>query len=150
MLAEGTQAPAFELPDQDGNMHALADYAGQKVVLYFYSKDMTSGCTAQACGFAERYPQFQEKGAVVLGVSRDTVERHKRFAEKNSLPFTLLADPDMDVLRAYDVLQTKQTPRGERTSVIRTTYLIDEQGVIVRAKKKVRAATNAEDMLAEL
>ena len=150
MLAEGTQAPDFTLQDQNGNTHSLADYRGQRVILYFYPKDMTSGCTSQACGFAERYPLIREKGAVVLGVSRDSVERHKRFEEKYGLPFTLLADPDAQVHQAYDVLQTKQSARGPRTSVVRTTYLIGEDGTIQKAMAKVRAKSNADDMLALL
>jgi peroxiredoxin Q/BCP len=103
MLEIGTTAPEFTLPDQNGQMHSLSDYRGQKVILYFYPKDMTSGCTSQACNFRDRYPQFQEKGAVVLGVSKDTVESHKRFEEKQGLPFTLLSDTELEVITAYDV-----------------------------------------------
>ena len=105
MLEVGTKAPAFSLPDQDGTVHALADYRGQRVILYFYSKDMTSGCTSQACSFADLYPQIQEKGAVVLGVSKDGVETHKRFEEKHGLPFTLLSDTAMRTMRDYDVFR---------------------------------------------
>ena len=147
MLQEGTIAPEFSLPDQDGNIHSLSDYKGQKVILYFYPKDMTSGCTKQACGFAERYPLFKEKGAVILGVSRDSVETHKKFEQKYGLPFTLLADPEMNVLKAYDILRKKKTAKGERMSANRTTYLIDENGVIVKAMEKVKASDNPEDML---
>ena len=98
MLAIGTKAPAFTLPDQDGEMRSLADYQGQKVILYFYPKDMTAGCTKQACAFGDLYPQFREKGAIVLGVSKDSVASHKKFEEKYGLPFTLLSDPDKEVI----------------------------------------------------
>lgn len=147
MLKEGTKAPDFTLPDQNGTMHSLKDYKGHKVILYFYSKDMTSGCSKQACGFAERNPQFLEKGAVILGVSKDTVESHKRFAERYGIPFAILADPDFNVLKAYDVVKMKKTDTGEKLQTIRTTYLIDEEGVIVKAIGKVKAADNPEEML---
>ena len=107
MLEAGTKAPDFELPDQNGEMHKLSDYAGKKVILYFYPKDNTAGCTKQACGFSERYPQFMEKGAVILGVSKDSVASHKRFEEKYGLAFTLLADPERKVIEAYDVWKEK-------------------------------------------
>ncbi len=103
MLAVGTKAPDFTLPDQNGELRKLSDYRGQKVILYFYPKDMTPGCTKQACGFAELYPQFLERGAVVLGVSKDSVASHKKFEEKYGLPFTLLADPEKEVIQSYDV-----------------------------------------------
>ena len=108
MLELGKKAPDFELPDQNGEMHKLSDYAGKKVILYFYPKDNTPGCTKQACGFSERYPQFTEKGAVILGVSKDSVASHKRFEEKYGLAFTLLADPDRKVIEAYDVWKEKK------------------------------------------
>ena len=147
MLSEGTKAPDFSAQDQNGKTHTLSDYAGKKVILYFYPKDMTSGCTKQACGFAELYPQFLEKGAVVLGVSKDKVESHKRFEEKYGLPFTLLADPELTMHKAYDVLGLKKTPKGETMGTIRTTYLIDEKGVILKAASKVKAADNPADTL---
>lgn len=147
MLKEGTKAPEFELPDQNGQYHRLQDYRGQKIILYFYPKDMTSGCSKQACGFAERYPLFQEKGAVILGVSKDSVASHKWFEEKYGLPFTLLSDVELEVHKAYDVLQKKKTPKGERLATNRTTYLIDEDGIIIQAMQKVKAAHNPEDML---
>ena len=147
MLKEGTKAPAFTLPDQNGIMHSLEEYAGQKVILYFYSKDMTSGCSRQACGFAERYPQFAEKGAVILGVSKDTSASHKKFEEKYSLPFTLLSDPSLEVLRAYDVIRMKKTDKGEKPQTIRTTYLIGGDGIIIKAMSRVKAADNPQDML---
>ena len=150
MLEIGTKAPDFSLPDQNGEMRSLSDYLGQKVILYFYPKDMTSGCTKQACGFAELYPQFREKGAVVLGVSKDTVASHKRFEEKYGLPFTLLADPEKEVIRAYDVWKEKKNYGKVSMGVVRTTYLIDEQGVIVRGSDKVKAAENPRQMLETL
>ena len=107
MLKTGIQAPDFTLPDQNGKMHTLSEYHGKKVILYFYPKDMTSGCTKQACGFAQLYPQFREKGAVVLGVSKDSVSSHKKFEEKYGLPFTLLSDTETKVIQAYDVWKEK-------------------------------------------
>lgn len=150
MLEIGTKAPAFELPDQNGEMHTLEEYRGKKVILYFYPKDMTAGCTKQACAFGELYPQFAEKGAVVLGVSKDSVASHKKFEEKYNLPFTLLSDPRLDCIQAYDVWKEK-TMYGKKTmGVVRTTYLIDEEGIIVKAFGKVKAADNPAQMLAEL
>ena len=150
MLSIGTVAPDFTLPDQNGNTHSLADYRGKKVVLYFYPKDNTAGCTKQACGFGELYPQFTEKGAVVLGVSKDSVASHKKFEEKYGLPFTLLSDPEKTVIQAYDVWKEKKNYGKVTMGVVRTTYLIDENGVIVRAYDKVKAADNPAQMLGEL
>ena len=150
MLEVGTKAPDFTLPDQDGNMHFLSEYRGKKVILYFYPKDNTAGCTKQACGFAERYPQFTEKGAVVLGVSKDSVASHKKFEEKYGLPFTILSDPELVAIQAYDVWQEKKNYGKTYMGVVRTTYLIDENGKIVKAFDKVKAADNSEQMLGEL
>ena len=150
MLETGTKAPEFSLPDQNGQMHSLSDYKGQKVILYFYPKDNTAGCTKQACGFAERYPQFQEKGAAVLGVSKDSVESHKKFEEKYGLPFTLLSDTELEVIKAYDVWKEKKNYGKVSMGVVRTTYLIDEQGVIIKAMDKVKAADNPQEMLDQL
>ena len=150
MLEIGTKAPDFTLPDQNGNMHSLSEYRGKKVILYFYPKDNTAGCTKQACGFAERYPQFTEKGAVVLGVSKDSVASHKKFEEKYGLPFTLLADPGLAAIQAYDVWQEKKNYGKTYMGVVRTTYLIDEEGKIAKAFDKVKAADNPEQMLGEL
>ena len=147
MLEIGIQSPDFELPDQDGVMQKLSDYKGKKVILYFYPKDNTAGCTKQACGFSERYPQFLEKGAVILGVSKDTVASHKKFQEKYGLAFTLLADPERKVIEAYDVWKEKKNYGKVSMGVVRTTYLIDESGIIVRANDKVKAANDAENML---
>ena len=150
MLEIGTKAPDFTLPDQNGNMHSLSEYRGKKVILYFYPKDNTAGCTKQACGFAERYPRFMEKGAVVLGISKDSVASHKKFEEKYGLPFTLLADPELVAIQAYDVWQEKKNYGKTYMGVVRTTYLIDEKGKIVKAFDKVKAADNPEQMLGEL
>ena len=150
MLEVGTKAPDFTLPDQNGNMHSLEDYRGRKLILYFYPKDNTSGCTKQACGFSERYPQFTEKGVEVLGVSKDSVESHKKFEEKYGLAFTLLADPERKVLEAYDVWKEKKNYGKVSMGVVRTTYLIDENGVIIRANDKVKAAEDPEKMLGEV
>lgn len=150
MLEIGSKAPDFALPDQNGEMHSLSDYLGQKVILYFYPKDMTSGCTKQACGFAELYPQFREKDAVILGVSRDSVASHKKFEEKYGLPFTLLSDPELKVIQAYGVWQEKKNYGKVTMGVVRTTYLIDEQGIIEKALDKVKAADNPAQMLEAL
>ena len=147
MLPIGTQAPSFALPDQNGRVHTLEEYRGKKVVLYFYPKDNTPGCTKQACAFGELYPQFTEKGAVVLGVSKDSVASHKKFEEKYGLPFTLLSDPELAAIQAYDVWQEKNMYGKKTMGVVRTTYLIDESGVIVRAFGKVKAAENPQQML---
>ena len=150
MLEIGTLAPEFTLQDQNGNYVSLNIFRGQKVVLYFYPKDMTSGCSKQACGFAELYPQFKEKGAVVLGVSADSVSSHKKFEEKYGLPFTLLSDPQREVIKSYDVWKEKNMYGKITMGIVRTTYLIDENGVIVKAFGKVKAAENPAEMLSEL
>lgn len=150
MLTIGTIAPDFTLPDQNGTPHSLHDYRGQKVILYFYPRDNTPGCTKQACGFAELYPQITARGAVVLGVSKDSVASHKKFEEKYGLPFTLLADPERTVIEAYGVWQEKKNYGKVTMGVVRTTYLIDEEGVIRRAEGKVKAAENPGQMLEAL
>ena len=150
MLTPGTKAPDFLLQDQNGKERSLSEFRGQKVVLYFYSKDMTSGCTKQACGFAELYPQFMEKGAVIIGVSKDTAASHKKFEEKYNLPFILLADPDKAAIQAYDVWQEKNMYGKATMGVVRSTYLINEDGIIVKAFTKVKAADNPQQMLDEL
>lgn len=150
MLETGTKAPAFELPDQNGDMHTLEEYKGKKVILYFYPRDNTAGCTKQACGFGELYPQFLEKGAVVLGVSKDSVASHKKFEQKYGLPFTLLSDTELSAIQAYDVWKEKKNYGKVSMGVVRTTYLIDEEGIIVKAFGKVKAADNPAQMLGEL
>ena len=150
MLEIGTKAPDFTLPDQNGVLRSLSDFRGRKVVLYFYPKDMTSGCTKQACGFAELYPQFTERGAAVIGVSKDSVASHKKFEEKYGLPFTLLSDTEREVITAYGVWKEKKNYGKVTMGVVRTTYLIDEDGVIIRAFEAVKAADNPSQMLEEL
>lgn len=147
MLEAGIKAPDFSLPDQNGTVHTLSEYAGKKVILYFYPRDNTPGCTKQACGFSELQPQFAEKGAVVLGISKDSVASHKRFEEKYQLGFTLLSDPELAVIQAYDVWKEKKNYGKVGMGVVRTTYLIDESGMIVQAFDKVKAAENPNQML---
>lgn len=150
MLEVGTKAPCFELPDQNGNIHKLEDYRGKKVILYFYPKDNTPGCSKQACGFSERYPQFMEKGAVVLGVSKDSVASHKKFEEKYGLAFTLLSDTEKTVIEAYDVWKEKKNYGKVSMGVVRTTYLIDENGIIIKSNDKVKASDDPENMLNQI
>ena len=150
MLEGGGEAPDFELLDQNGKMHKLNDYAGKKVILYFYPKDNTPGCTKQACGFSERYPQFTQKGAVILGVSKDSVASHKKFEEKYGLAFTLLSDPERKVIEAYDVWKEKKNYGKVSMAIVRTTYLIDEKGIIIKANDKVKAAEDPENMLQQV
>lgn len=150
MLEIGTKAPEFSLPDENGDIHTLSEYAGKKVILYFYPKDNTPGCTKQACGFSQLYPQFREKEAVVLGVSKDSVASHKKFKEKYDLGFTLLSDPELTAIKAYDVWQEKKSFGKISVGVVRTTYLIDENGIIVKAFGKVKAAENPSQMIEEL
>ena len=150
MLEVGTKAPAFSLPDQNGQVHSLEEYRGKKVILYFYPRDNTPGCTKQACGYSQLYPQFQEKGAVVIGISKDTIASHKRFEEKQGLTFTILSDPELKVIQAYDVWKEKKNYGKVSMGVVRTTYLIDEDGVIIKANDKVKAADDAAKMLEEV
>ena len=149
MLEVGIKAPDFELEDQNGKIHTLSEFKGKRVILYFYSKDNTSGCTKQACGFGELYPQFTEKGAVVIGISKDSAESHRKFAEKYSLPFVLLSDPELKAITAYDVWKEKMNYGKPVMGVVRTTYLI-EDGVITKAFGKVKAAENPAQMLQAL
>ena len=150
MLEVGMKAPDFSLPDQNGDMHTLSEYAGKKVILYFYPRYNTPGCTKQACGFSEVYPQFVEKDAVVIGISKDSVASHKKFEEKYNLGFTILSDTELEAIKAYDVWQEKKNYGKVSMGVVRTTYLIDENGVIEKVFKKVKAADNPAQMLEEL
>ncbi|MBP5280234.1 MAG: thioredoxin-dependent thiol peroxidase [Erysipelotrichaceae bacterium] len=150
MLEVGTKAPAFKLKDQNGQLRKLSDFKGQKVILYFYPKDMTSGCSKQACNFAQLYPQFREKDAVVIGVSKDSVESHKKFEEKFNLPFILLSDEGLEVIKAYDVWKEKSNYGKKYMGIVRSTYLIDEKGKIAKAFSNVKAADNPEQMLNQL
>ena len=148
MLEPGSKAPDFTLQDQDGVPHSLEQYRGRKVILYFYPKDSTPGCTKQACSYSERLPQIREAGAVVLGVSKDSVASHRKFADKYGLAFTLLADPERKVIEAYDVWKEEKNYGKVSMGVVRTTYLIDENGVIVQTNDKVKTADDADTMLA--
>ncbi|MBM6974418.1 thioredoxin-dependent thiol peroxidase [Intestinimonas butyriciproducens] len=150
MLDPGIQAPDFTLPDKDGNPVTLSDFRGKKVILYFYPKDNTPGCTRQACAFAASYAAFQALGAVVIGVSKDSAASHQRFAQKYDLPFLLLSDPELEVLQAYGVWQEKKLYGKVSMGVVRTTYLINEEGVIEKVMPKVKPDTNAADILAYL
>ncbi len=150
MLEVGKKAPEFSLPDQNGVVHKLSDYLGKKVILYFYPKDNTPGCTKQACGYSERYPQFTEKNVEVIGISKDSVASHKKFEEKQNLKFTLLSDPELEVIKLYDVWKEKKLYGKVSLGVVRTTYLIDEEGIIIKANDKVKAADDPEKMLGEV
>ena len=147
MLKTGDKAPLFTLKDKDSNGVSLSDFAGKKVVLYFYPKDNTSGCTRQACAFAASYGAFAKKNAVVIGVSRDSVSSHTKFAEKYSLPFILLSDPELQVIQAYGVWQEKKNYGKVSMGVVRTTFIIDEAGNIAHVMPKVKPDTNAAEVL---
>ena len=148
MLEVNSKAPDFCLPDQDGRTVRLSDYLGKKVVLYFYPKDNTPGCTRQACAFAASYEQFKAQNIVVIGISKDSVASHQKFAQKYDLPFILLSDPELQAIQAYGVWQEKKLYGKVSMGVVRTTYIIDEQGVIEKVMPKVKPDTNAADVLA--
>ena len=150
MLEIGMKAPAFILKDKNGNDVSLSDFLGKKVVLYFYPRDNTPGCTRQACAFAGAYKQFEAKGVEVIGVSKDSVASHVKFAEKYNLPFVLLSDPDRVAIEAYGVWQEKKQYGKVAFGVVRTTFIIDENGNIEKIMPKVKPDTNAADILAEL
>lgn len=150
MLEIGKKAPAFTLPDKDGNMVSLSDFAGKKVVLYFYPKDSTPGCTKQACAFAGAYDGFRAKDIAVIGISKDSTASHQKFAEKYDLPFILLSDPERQAIESYDVWKEKKLYGKVSMGVVRTTYIIDENGVIIWAKEKVKPDTNAAEILSWL
>jgi len=150
MLSVGTKAPSFSLPDQNGTIHTLDEFKGQKVILYFYPKDNTSGCTKQACGYSLNKPQFEEKGVKIIGISKDSVESHKRFEDKQGLTITILADSELQAIMAYDVWHEKKMAGNVYMGVVRTTYLIDENGIIIKANDKVKAAEDSDKMLKEV
>ena len=142
--------PDFTLPDADGNMIALKDFQGRQVVLYFYPKDNTPGCSRQACAFAENYEGFKSRDIAVIGISKDSVASHRKFADKYNLPFTLLADPELTAIQAYGVWQEKKLYGKVSMGVVRTTFIIDEKGLIAKVMPKVKPDTNASEILAEL
>ena len=150
MLEVGMKAPVFALPDREGNTVSLSDFLGKKVVLYFYPKDNTPGCTRQACAFAAAYEGFRTKDVVVIGVSKDSVASHLKFAQKYDLPFVLLSDPELQAIQAYGVWQEKKLYGKVSMGVVRTTFLIDEQGNIEKVMPKVKPDTNAAEILAYL
>ena len=150
MLEIGMKAPEFTLNDKDGNAVSLSGFLGKKVVLYFYPKDNTPGCTRQACAFAAAYEGFKEKDVAVIGVSRDSVASHLKFAQKYDLPFILLSDPELQAIQAYGVWQEKKLYGKVSHGVVRTTFIIDEQGNIEKVMPKVKPDTNAAEILAYL
>lgn len=150
MLEEKTKAPDFTLPDKEGQQVSLSDFRGKKVVLYFYPRDNTPGCTRQACAFAAAYEEFKDLNAVVIGVSKDSQKSHQKFAEKHALPFILLSDPDLQAIQAYDVWKEKKLYGKVSMGVVRSTYIIDEAGMIEKAMEKVKPDTNAAEILAYL
>ena len=150
MLEVGMKAPDFTLLDKRGNSVSLSDFLGKKVVLYFYPKDSTPGCTRQACAFAQNHSNFEDKNVVVIGISKDSVASHLKFAEKYELPFVLLSDPELQAIQAYGVWQEKKLYGKVSMGVVRSTYLIDEQGVIEKVMPKVKPDTNATEILAYL
>ena len=150
MLKVGSVAPDFELVDNFGKKVKLSDFKGQKVVLYFYPKDNTSGCTKQALGYKELYSQFMDKGAIVIGISKDSTNSHQKFISNYALPFILLSDPELDAIKKYEVWGQKKLYGKEYFGVVRSSYIIDENGIIQGAYEKVNATTNANDMLCQL
>ena len=150
MLKEGNFAPEFELPDQEEVMHKLSDYRGKKVVLYFYPKDDTPGCTKEACSFRDSFGEFRKNGIIVLGVSKDDAKSHAKFQEKNSLPFPLLSDTDTNVIKAYEAWGLKKFMGKEYMGVIRVTYVIDEAGKILKTYEDVKPQDHAQEILSDI
>lgn len=150
MLQQGTKAPDFTLPDKDNHPVSLSDFKGKKVILYFYPKDNTKGCTTQACTFRDAYSEFEALGAVVIGVSKDSTRSHTNFASKYELPFLLLSDPKTEVIQAYDVWKEKKMYGKTYMGLVRTTYIIDEAGMIEKVYEKVKPAENADQILEHL
>ena len=147
MLEIGMKAPEFALSDKDGNTVSLSDFAGKKVVLYFYPKDNTPGCTRQACAFASAYEMFKTQNVAVIGISKDSVASHQKFAQKYELPFILLSDPELQAIQAYGVWQEKKLYGKVSMGVVRTTFIIDEQGNIEKVMPRVKPDTNAAEIL---
>lgn len=150
MLEVQTKAPNFTLPDQNGNMVSLSDFKGKKVILYFYPRDNTPGCTRQACAFAAAYEGFRREEIAVIGISKDSVDSHRKFAEKHSLPFLLLSDPQRTAIEAYDVWKEKKLYGKTSMGIVRSTYIIDENGIIEKVMPRVKPDTNAGEILAYL
>ena len=150
MLQQGTKAPDFTLPDKDNHPVSLSDFKVKKVILYFYPKDNTKGCTTQACTFRDAYSEFEALGAVVIGVSKDSTRSHTNFASKYELPFLLLSDPETEVIQAYDVWKEKKMYGKTYMGIVRTTYIIDEAGMIEKVYEKVKPAENADQILEHL
>ncbi len=146
MLAIGTKAPDFSLPDQNGDIHTLSEYRGKKVILYFYPKDNTPGCSKQAAGYSQKVEEFKKKDVVILGISKDSIASHKKFEEKYGLNFTILSDPEHEVIKKYDAWKEKKNYGKVYMGILRTTYLIDEDGIIIKANDKVKTATDPETM----
>ena len=147
MIKEGMKAPEFTLPDKDGNQVSLADFLGKKVVVYFYPRDNTSGCTRQACAFAGAYGEFEKLGVTVIGISKDSVKSHQNFASKYELPFILLSDPELKAIQAYDVGKEKKMYGKVSMGVVRSSFIIDEKGMVEKVMEKVKPDTNAAEIL---
>ena len=147
MLEVGVKAPEFKLQDKDGNLVSLSDFKNKKVVLYFYPRDNTPGCTKQACSFRDNYEEFKLKNVVVIGISKDSVKSHTNFAQKHDLPFILLSDPELETIKAYDVWQEKKLYGKVNMGVVRTTYIIDEDGLIEKVYDKVKTDKNVVEVL---
>ncbi len=147
MISEGVKAPDFTLPDKDGNQVSLSDHLGKKVVVYFYPRDNTAGCTKQACAFAGAYKEFEKLGVTVIGISKDSVKSHQNFAAKYELPFILLSDPELKAIQAYDVWKEKKLYGKVSMGVVRSSFIIDEKGMIEKVMEKVKPDSNAAEIL---
>lgn len=147
MLNIGTKAPEFTLEDKDGNKVSMSDFKGKKVVVYFYPKDNTPGCTRQACAFRNAYDGFKKDDVQVIGISKDSIKSHQKFAEKHELPFILLSDPDLVAIKAFDVWKEKKMYGKTALGVVRATYIIDEDGIIEKVFEKAKPDTNAQEIL---
>lgn len=147
MLKEGVKAPDFTLEDKDGRLVSLSDFKGKKIALYFYPRDNTPGCTRQACAFKEAYDGFRSEDIVVIGISKDSSKSHQKFAEKYELPFLLLSDPELIAIKGYDVWQEKKLYGKSVMGVVRSTYIIDEEGMIIKVFEKAKPDTNAFEIL---
>lgn len=147
MLSIGTKAPEFKLEDKDGNKISMSDFKGKKVVVYFYPKDNTPGCTRQACAFRNAYDGFKKDDVQVIGISKDSIKSHQKFAEKHELPFILLSDPDLVAIKAFDVWKEKKMYGKTALGVVRATYVIDENGIIEKVFEKAKPDTNAQEIL---